>query len=241
MEYQMMNRIIYIMIALLGLHYAGHAQRIRNVHFEQEGKKVIIYYDLEGKKNYQVSIFCSTDGGSSWGEPLRAVTGDVGQNQKPGRNRKIIWDVLAEREKLEGEIMFKIKAVEALKTYKSSFMAVAIPGARLKHYPGGESRGGIRAVLFYGCMAGSLGCKIASDNYYDKYHKAVTQEDMDKYYTSANNYWGMTTTLFFIGVAAWGFDMLYYGLQGFKPVQHHVSLSYDPALRAAGLSYVYKF
>jgi uncharacterized protein (TIGR02145 family) len=34
----------------------------------------------------------------------------VGANQHPGNNKEIIWDVLAEREKLSGEIKFKIEA-----------------------------------------------------------------------------------------------------------------------------------
>ncbi len=87
------------------------AQQVSNIHFEQAGKQIHIYYDLQGKGTYNVKVFCSTNNGQTWGEPLQKVTGAVGENQKPGTNKLIVWDVLTEREKLTGEIMFKITAV----------------------------------------------------------------------------------------------------------------------------------
>ena len=49
-------------------------------------------------------------GGRTWGEALRQVTGDVNK-QVPAGSHRIVWDVLAEREKLAGEnICFKVVA-----------------------------------------------------------------------------------------------------------------------------------
>ena len=81
-------------------------QSTENIYFEQVGKQIHIYYDLVGDETYNIKVFCSTDNGQSWGKPLQKITGTVGANQQRGSNKEIIWDVLAEREKLKGEISF---------------------------------------------------------------------------------------------------------------------------------------
>lgn len=88
------------------------SQEIRNVRFTQEGKNINIYYDLNGdtQNDYNISVYCSTDGGKTWGDPLQKVSGSVGENTRPGVGKKISWDVLSEREKLEGQVKFRIVA-----------------------------------------------------------------------------------------------------------------------------------
>ena len=101
---------IAILFLLLVTPLLPKAQQVSNIHFEQVGKQIHIYYDLQGKGTYNVKVFCSTNNGQTWGEPLQKVTGAVGKNQQPGTKKEIVWDVLAEREKLTGEIKFKIEA-----------------------------------------------------------------------------------------------------------------------------------
>jgi hypothetical protein len=114
-----------ILSLLLFFTASAFSQKVSNIHFEQAGKQIHIYYDLEGKQNFNIQVYCSTDNGQSWGNPLKKVSGAVGHNQKAGNNKKIIWDALAEREKLIGNIRIKI---------------VAIP-----HNPINESRGTVTA------------------------------------------------------------------------------------------------
>ena len=90
-----------------------YSQQISNIRFEQVGNMINIYYDLSGEGEYDVKIYCSQNGGISWGSPLNKVTGAVGKGQKAGANKKIIWDVLAETDDLEGDIKFKVEAVSA--------------------------------------------------------------------------------------------------------------------------------
>ena len=100
-----------IIIFLLLLEQFSFAQQISNIHFEQAGKQIYIYYDLQGEGKYDVTVYCSTDKGQYYGKPLQKVSGAVGKRQLAGKNKEIIWDVLAEREKLTGEISFKIEAI----------------------------------------------------------------------------------------------------------------------------------
>ncbi|MDY6023074.1 MAG: hypothetical protein SPI75_10025, partial [Sodaliphilus sp.] len=71
-------------------------QTVSNVDAYQEGKNIIITYDID-KAGHVSDVYCSTDGGRTWSEPLRQVTGDVNKLVPAGRHR-IVWDVLSERE-----------------------------------------------------------------------------------------------------------------------------------------------
>ena len=89
------------------------AQRIENVRFEQSGKMINIYYDLvstDPAQRFQIKLYASFDGGSTWTGPLSLVTGNVGNDQTAGSNKKITWDVLSERDKLVGNVMFEVRA-----------------------------------------------------------------------------------------------------------------------------------
>jgi len=90
------------------------AQRIEHVHPEIEGEKINIYYDLLGIADDQsvlVKAFMSTDGGETYGEPLKSVSGDVGVVAGPGKNRCIVWDVFEEVDELVSlNVKFKVTA-----------------------------------------------------------------------------------------------------------------------------------
>lgn len=92
------------------------AQNITNILYHQEGKTVVVSYDLTGGEQGQkftVNLFVSEDGGSTFKGPLQAVTGDVGSGITTGYSKQIIWEVLSEpgRERLQGDnIKFKVRA-----------------------------------------------------------------------------------------------------------------------------------
>jgi uncharacterized protein (TIGR02145 family) len=101
----------HILLLLLFFPLFSFSQQVENVHFEQVGKQIHIFYNLKGPNPlYNIKLFCSTDNGQTWGVPLKKVIGAVGENQPPGNGKEIIWDVLAEREELKGKVVFKIEA-----------------------------------------------------------------------------------------------------------------------------------
>ena len=103
--------LFYIFLVLLPLF--SFSQKMDKIHFEQVGKQIHIYYDLLGNGTYDVQVFCSTDNGRNWSEPLRSVIGSIGENRQPGYNKEIIWDVLADREEIVGDIIFKVIAFKS--------------------------------------------------------------------------------------------------------------------------------
>jgi len=83
------------------------SQNVTNVESQQIGNKIEIAYHLD--KNADIEIQISENGGGTY-KNINKVSGDVGKNITAG-NKKIIWDVLAERDKLQGDnIVFKVVA-----------------------------------------------------------------------------------------------------------------------------------
>lgn len=101
---------LFIILFLFG-NLTSIAQTVTNLRFEQSGKMIDVYYDLSGKddESFQIKLYCSLDEGKAWGTSLYYVTGAVGEKIKPGNNKKITWDVIKEKEKLVGEVKFKIE------------------------------------------------------------------------------------------------------------------------------------
>ncbi len=103
-----MKQILLLFLLFLG--FSIYAQKITNVSNHQEQSTIIVSYDLETKSPCKISLFVSTNGGTTWQGPLKKISGDVGANVSSG-SKSIIWNVLEEFEELSGEnIVFKVSA-----------------------------------------------------------------------------------------------------------------------------------
>ena len=101
------------------------SQNVTNVESKQVGNNAEITYYLDKQANIEVRV--SEDGGNFY-KSIHKVSGDVGRNQTAGY-KKIVWDVLAERDKLQGEnIVFKVSAI--IPTYDVSSKVVVIDGIK---------------------------------------------------------------------------------------------------------------
>lgn len=109
------DKLIKNLIILLSLTVGAlslRAQSITNVQVTQEGKTVVITYDLEGKigEKYTISLEASKDGGKTYLLVPSSVTGDIGKLISLSYNKRIVWDVLKDVEKLVGaDFVFKVK------------------------------------------------------------------------------------------------------------------------------------
>ena len=104
-----MIKLVFFLLLSVFTAVCSFGQTVSNVDAYQEDKNIIITYDTD-KAGFVDFVYCSTDGGRTWSKPLRQVTGDVNKQVQAGSHR-IVWDVLAEREKLAGaNICFKVEA-----------------------------------------------------------------------------------------------------------------------------------
>ena len=128
-----MKRIYTLFLSLVCFGaVCSFGQTVSNVDAYQEGKNIIITYDTD-KAGSVGDVYCSTDGGRTWGEPLKQVTGDVNK-QVPAGSHRIVWDVLSEREKLSGaNICFKVVANSGKFTVNGvSFEMVRVEGGTFR-------------------------------------------------------------------------------------------------------------
>ncbi|MBS1951270.1 MAG: hypothetical protein OJF59_000081 [Cytophagales bacterium] len=101
-----------LIVALIIIVSTTFAQQIQNVKAVQQGTKVIVSYDLNDQsgKPYYVKLLMSKDGGATFGEELKYVSGDV-KNSKAGIGKKIIWDAAQEISYYDGDAIFRVEAV----------------------------------------------------------------------------------------------------------------------------------
>ena len=127
-----MIKLVFFLLLSVFTAVCSFGQTVSNVDAYQEGKNIIITYDTD-KAGSVGDVYCSTDGGRTWSEALRQVTGDVNKQVQAG-NHRIVWDVLSEREKLAGaNICFKVVANSGRFTVNGvSFEMVRVDGGTFR-------------------------------------------------------------------------------------------------------------
>jgi len=120
--YYLTTRSMKTVIALLLLLiiFDCRAQKIEDVTAVQEDNSILVSYNLADSSvtpDFNISLYCSGDGGTSWKGPLMHVSGDVGANVHAVNTNQIRWDVLTEWDYLYGDnIKFRIDAELRKKT-----------------------------------------------------------------------------------------------------------------------------
>lgn len=127
-----MIKLVFVLLLSAFTAVCSFRQTVSNVDAYQEGKNIIITYDTD-KAGFVDFVYCSTDGGRTWGEPLKQVTGDVNKQVQAGSHR-IVWDVLSERENLAGaNICFKVEVNSGRFTVNGvSFEMVRVEGGTFR-------------------------------------------------------------------------------------------------------------
>ena len=99
--------LLLLIFVIFSISEVYSSNRVSSINTYQEGKNIVILYQLSEKSDISVSV--SIDGGKSF-KPLKSVTGDVGNDILPGY-KKIVWNVLAEYEKFNfSEVCFKVES-----------------------------------------------------------------------------------------------------------------------------------
>lgn len=85
---------IAFIIFFVCIGFAVNAQKIHHVRTIVSDKKFTIKYDISGPEGQicLVRLFVSTDDGKTFEREVKDAIGDVGENIKIGKKKKIIWD-----------------------------------------------------------------------------------------------------------------------------------------------------
>ena len=85
-------------------------ENVSSVNAYQEGKNIVITYQLSERSN--ISVYVSTDGGKKYSS-IKNISGDFGKNVSSG-NKRIIWNVLADYEEFNfPEVFFTVLSFNA--------------------------------------------------------------------------------------------------------------------------------
>ncbi|MEX2234982.1 MAG: hypothetical protein WD824_22660 [Cyclobacteriaceae bacterium] len=106
-----------LLVCVLAVCTITHAQKASIKKVELAGEKIIVHYDLEDSNpsnEYQIQLYTSQ---SNFATALTKVSGDVGNEVKPGYDKKIEWKVREELGPFKGRLALEIRG--------RMFMAVA--------------------------------------------------------------------------------------------------------------------
>ena len=102
---------VFISVVLSALSLAAIGQEnVSNIRVQQMDNVLIIMYDLAKQAN--IEVFASFDGGVTYTEALRHVTGAVGRGVSPGVDKMVAWNVLSEF----GEIDYPNTVIKVVST-----------------------------------------------------------------------------------------------------------------------------
>lgn len=114
----------YILILILFIcSLPIFAENASNVRVRQEGKNIVITYDLSRNSYVRVFVWTGYSYDSKYVE-LKALSGDVGKGVKAGANRKIVWRPLDEYESFKAQnVRFKVEAQSSFELYAKEWFS----------------------------------------------------------------------------------------------------------------------
>jgi hypothetical protein len=95
-------------VGLLLISFFARGQSFENIRASQEGSRMIVIYDLVSERSnatYTVALYSSHN---NFSQPVQRVSGDVGNGQKPGLNKRVEWDLRTELQEFRGQITIEL-------------------------------------------------------------------------------------------------------------------------------------
>ena len=138
-----MKKRIYILFIFVIAPILFFAQNITNISAQQEGRDIVVYYDLSDKAD--VSLDVRFKGRR---QKTSMLSGDIGKSIESGNRKKIVWHVLDEKGStfLQNNVIFTVRANAPYRTILLAEGGVSV----LPFTPsGGLMIGGVKRVGWY--------------------------------------------------------------------------------------------
>jgi hypothetical protein len=100
---------LFLALAACATSHLSYSQKITDVDFEVAGNTVKIYYDINGcaeDESYDLTLSLGNNGELT--EISHGLSGDV-RDVPCGSSKVILWDVLADRDELKGQVFFAVE------------------------------------------------------------------------------------------------------------------------------------
>lgn len=132
-----------ILIFLLLIASPLSAQTVTNINAQQEGRDIVVYYDLSDKAD--ISLDVRFNGRK---QKISMLSGDIGKSIESGNRKKIVWHVLDEKGStfLQNNVVFTVRANAP---YRTILLAEGGISALPFTPSGGLMIGGVKRVGWY--------------------------------------------------------------------------------------------
>ena len=111
-------RRYFLIILLFIFSLPIMAENATNIRVRQEGKNIVITYDLEKKSVVRLLM---AHGNSSTFNELKATSGDIGHGVSAGRGKRIVWRPLEEYDKFVVQnVRFKVESLSSYEYYSTN-------------------------------------------------------------------------------------------------------------------------
>ncbi|MCX6328961.1 MAG: hypothetical protein NTZ85_05520 [Bacteroidia bacterium] len=198
---------------------------------EFNGNQLLISYDVINKNQADL-FYIWVEMEKKNGEPIRitALSGDVGEKIKGGKNKKITWVPEKDSIFLNEEVFVDVKAEKYLKSFKKGsmmLMSTAIPGLGQTKISKGKPWW-LTGVAAYGALAVGY---IEHKNYLKTYDSYKTEEDPLKradLFAKTGKQMNISNALIISGAALWAANIFWVALtpNKYQPLQH-IQVSLD--------------
>lgn len=135
---------IIVSFVLILVSLCSAAQKVTNIRAQQEGRNIVIYYDLSDKANVSLDVYFSGKR-----QKTSLLSGDIGRRVEPGDSNKIVWHVLDER---RSSIFFRqnvVFTVRANAPYRTFLLAEGGASALPLTHSAGLMIGGVGRIGWY--------------------------------------------------------------------------------------------
>jgi hypothetical protein len=191
---------------------------------ELRGNLLLIHYDIlysDRSQRFLVELEITYPNGTKLN--TRTLSGDIGTDIEGGENKKIIWDLEADRILIDNDILIKINAEIITGEPESGTSAsaagddrfsraslmlrsVVFPGWGLSMYRGGPHW--IKGVAGYGCIAGSIYYNRMAVNTYNQYKDQSDSDMANRYYELAVDQDQISEVLMYTAIGIWVADLI---------------------------------
>lgn len=194
-----------------------------------DGKQLSISYDVINK-NPSDKFFVWIEIEKKDGEIMHteAVSGDIGENIKPGTNRQITWIPEKDNIFLNEEVFVEVKAERYVKSFNKGsaiLMSTAMPGLGQTRISKGKPWW-ITGVAAYGAIAGGFVVHSSYIKTYDSYRIEEDPSARADLFNKAQQQMNLSSVLIVSGAAIWAANIFWVALtpNKYKPLQN-VNLS----------------
>ena len=122
---------------LLGMKSVD-AQNLSNINVQQQDTVIYVLYDLQQKSD--IDLYVSLNDGKSFLGPMQYVSGDVGHNVRPGKNKVVFWYAVSEMGYVSNPgVKFKIVAKSSKDSYLENMNMQYVSVASAKPFDVGKT------------------------------------------------------------------------------------------------------